>query len=46
MVIGSDGLDALTGLPLAALTASPALVRRATAMLGPDRLDAYARPTG
>ncbi|WP_296524874.1 bifunctional diaminohydroxyphosphoribosylaminopyrimidine deaminase/5-amino-6-(5-phosphoribosylamino)uracil reductase RibD [Rhodoplanes sp.] len=45
-VIGPDGIDALAGLPLAALTAAPSLVLRETVMLGPDRLDAYARPSG
>lgn len=41
--IGPDGVDALDGLPLTALTASPALVLHETAVLGPDRLDGYAR---
>ncbi|MFD2183075.1 bifunctional diaminohydroxyphosphoribosylaminopyrimidine deaminase/5-amino-6-(5-phosphoribosylamino)uracil reductase RibD [Rhodoplanes azumiensis] len=42
-VIGPDGVDPLEGLSLTALTAGPALALQATEMLGPDRLDAYAR---
>ncbi|MDC7786480.1 bifunctional diaminohydroxyphosphoribosylaminopyrimidine deaminase/5-amino-6-(5-phosphoribosylamino)uracil reductase RibD [Rhodoplanes sp. TEM] len=41
--IGPDGLDPLEGLPLAALTGGPALALRATARLGPDRIDTYGR---
>ncbi|MFL9826898.1 bifunctional diaminohydroxyphosphoribosylaminopyrimidine deaminase/5-amino-6-(5-phosphoribosylamino)uracil reductase RibD [Rhodoplanes sp. SY1] len=42
-VIGPDGIDPLEGVSLAALTAGRALTLQATAMLGPDRLDAYVR---
>jgi diaminohydroxyphosphoribosylaminopyrimidine deaminase/5-amino-6-(5-phosphoribosylamino)uracil reductase len=41
--IGSDGVDALEGLPLGALTHSPRLRLRDSEMLGPDRVEYYER---
>jgi diaminohydroxyphosphoribosylaminopyrimidine deaminase/5-amino-6-(5-phosphoribosylamino)uracil reductase len=41
--IGTDGIDALEGLPLAALTDSPALKMAASENIGPDRLDLFER---
>ncbi|NVN86509.1 MAG: bifunctional diaminohydroxyphosphoribosylaminopyrimidine deaminase/5-amino-6-(5-phosphoribosylamino)uracil reductase RibD [Rhodopseudomonas sp.] len=41
--IGEGGVDALEGLPLAAITASPALKFHASETLGPDTLTIYGR---
>jgi diaminohydroxyphosphoribosylaminopyrimidine deaminase/5-amino-6-(5-phosphoribosylamino)uracil reductase len=41
--IGDDGIDALEGLPLAALTASDTLRKTGEAAFGSDRLDTYER---
>ena len=41
--IGSDAIDALEGLPLAALTQSARLVSRASEPLGPDVMDVFER---
>ncbi|WP_244601589.1 MULTISPECIES: bifunctional diaminohydroxyphosphoribosylaminopyrimidine deaminase/5-amino-6-(5-phosphoribosylamino)uracil reductase RibD [Rhodoplanes] len=43
VTIGADGIDPLADLPLAALTASPALVQHGSEILGPDRLVRYER---
>ena len=43
LVIGADGVPALEGLPLSALTQSPRLGLRATEQLGEDRLAHYER---
>ncbi|MPZ41595.1 MAG: bifunctional diaminohydroxyphosphoribosylaminopyrimidine deaminase/5-amino-6-(5-phosphoribosylamino)uracil reductase RibD [Rhizobiales bacterium] len=43
-VIGSDGIDALEGLPLDALTASRRLVMTGIAMAGADTISRFARP--
>jgi len=42
-VIGADGIDALEGLPLSALTASPHLVSRGIEAIGEDSLESYER---
>jgi diaminohydroxyphosphoribosylaminopyrimidine deaminase/5-amino-6-(5-phosphoribosylamino)uracil reductase len=41
--IGSDGVDALEGLPLVTLTNSPRLAMRGGESLGPDRLELFER---
>jgi len=41
--IGADGLDALDGMPLTAITASPRFVLRNSEKVGYDRLDIYER---
>jgi len=41
--IGDDGIDALEGMPLEALTASDTLRKTGEAAFGPDRLDIYER---
>jgi diaminohydroxyphosphoribosylaminopyrimidine deaminase / 5-amino-6-(5-phosphoribosylamino)uracil reductase len=41
--IGPDGIDALEGLPLAALTASPRLSMKGTEMAGADTVERFAR---
>jgi diaminohydroxyphosphoribosylaminopyrimidine deaminase / 5-amino-6-(5-phosphoribosylamino)uracil reductase len=41
--IGADGIDALEGLPLAALTASPRLKRAGQDKLGADTIERYER---
>jgi diaminohydroxyphosphoribosylaminopyrimidine deaminase / 5-amino-6-(5-phosphoribosylamino)uracil reductase len=43
MTIGPDGLDALKGMPLSALTRSPRFQCADSEMLGPDRLDTFVR---
>ena len=42
-VVGADGIDALEGLPLEALTASPRLQRVQSEALGADTWDVYER---
>ena len=42
--IGADGIDALEGLPLAGLTASPPLVMKGTEEAGADTVERFARP--
>ena len=42
--IGADGIDALDGLPLSALTQSPQLRRLASESLGDDTLETFERP--
>jgi diaminohydroxyphosphoribosylaminopyrimidine deaminase/5-amino-6-(5-phosphoribosylamino)uracil reductase len=42
-VIGADGIDALEGMPLSALTASPRLVSRGIEAIGVDSLERYER---
>ncbi len=42
--IGADGIDALDGLPLSALTNSPQLRRLASESVGDDTLEQLARP--
>lgn len=44
--IGPGGIDAIEGLPLAALTASPRLVQTATDRAGDDVIESFARPVG
>ena len=41
--IGGDGIDALEGLPLTALTRAPGLRLVATEQIGPDTLETYER---
>ncbi len=41
--IGADGIDALDGLPLAALTRSQALAAQAVETIGPDRVETFRR---
>jgi diaminohydroxyphosphoribosylaminopyrimidine deaminase/5-amino-6-(5-phosphoribosylamino)uracil reductase len=41
--IGADGIEALSGLPLEALTGSPRLKLRASEVLGSDRAEFYER---
>jgi diaminohydroxyphosphoribosylaminopyrimidine deaminase/5-amino-6-(5-phosphoribosylamino)uracil reductase len=41
--LGSDGIDALEGLPLTALTSSPRLAMHGEESLGADRLELYER---
>ena len=41
--IGPDGIDALEGLPLAALTASPRLSMKGTEMAGTDTVERFGR---
>jgi diaminohydroxyphosphoribosylaminopyrimidine deaminase / 5-amino-6-(5-phosphoribosylamino)uracil reductase len=41
--IGPDGIDALEGLPLDALTASPRLVMKGTEMAGADTIERFGR---
>jgi len=43
ITIGSDGVDALDGLPLGALTASPNLILSGVETVGADRLERYER---
>ncbi|MEZ5787484.1 MAG: bifunctional diaminohydroxyphosphoribosylaminopyrimidine deaminase/5-amino-6-(5-phosphoribosylamino)uracil reductase RibD [Xanthobacteraceae bacterium] len=43
--IGPDGVDALEGLPLTALTRSPVFAARATENLGQDRVETFFRRT-
>ena len=42
-IVGADGIDALAGMPLAALTQAPLLRRVMTELLGPDRCDVFER---
>jgi diaminohydroxyphosphoribosylaminopyrimidine deaminase / 5-amino-6-(5-phosphoribosylamino)uracil reductase len=42
-VIGSSGIDALEGLPLSAVTASPRFVSRGVEAVGEDRLETFER---
>jgi diaminohydroxyphosphoribosylaminopyrimidine deaminase / 5-amino-6-(5-phosphoribosylamino)uracil reductase len=42
-VVGADGIDALTGLPLTALTQSPRLTRVQSEAVGADRCDVFER---
>ncbi len=42
-MVGPDGVAALDGMPLTALTQSPDLQVRASEMVGPDRLTIYTR---
>ena len=42
-VVGADGLDALEGLPLAALTQSPRFVRIGSEAVGEDRCEIFER---
>jgi diaminohydroxyphosphoribosylaminopyrimidine deaminase/5-amino-6-(5-phosphoribosylamino)uracil reductase len=42
-IIGADGIDALEGLPLSALTASPRLPSRGIEAIGEDSLESYER---
>jgi diaminohydroxyphosphoribosylaminopyrimidine deaminase/5-amino-6-(5-phosphoribosylamino)uracil reductase len=44
--IGPSGIDALEGLPLAAITASPRLAKAATETAGSDTMTCFARPPG
>jgi diaminohydroxyphosphoribosylaminopyrimidine deaminase/5-amino-6-(5-phosphoribosylamino)uracil reductase len=41
--IGADGIDALEGMPLAALTQSPRFIGRATERVGADTMTAFER---
>ena len=41
--IGTEGIDALEGMPLTALTQSPRLRLRASEIYGPDRADFFER---
>jgi diaminohydroxyphosphoribosylaminopyrimidine deaminase/5-amino-6-(5-phosphoribosylamino)uracil reductase len=41
--IGPDGIDALAGMPLDALTTSPRLKRVGQDKLGPDTIETYGR---
>jgi diaminohydroxyphosphoribosylaminopyrimidine deaminase/5-amino-6-(5-phosphoribosylamino)uracil reductase len=41
--IGPDGIDALEGLPLSALTASPRVVMKGTETVGADTLERFGR---
>jgi diaminohydroxyphosphoribosylaminopyrimidine deaminase/5-amino-6-(5-phosphoribosylamino)uracil reductase len=43
VTIGADGIDALEGLPLSALTASPRLISRGVEVVGEDRLETFER---
>jgi diaminohydroxyphosphoribosylaminopyrimidine deaminase/5-amino-6-(5-phosphoribosylamino)uracil reductase len=43
--IGADGIDALDGLPLTALTQSKALAARGLETIGPDRVETFSRPS-
>lgn len=43
--IGADGIDALEGLPLAALTQAGALAARAVELIGQDRVETFFRRT-
>jgi diaminohydroxyphosphoribosylaminopyrimidine deaminase/5-amino-6-(5-phosphoribosylamino)uracil reductase len=43
VTIGADGIDALEGLPLSALTASPRFVSSGIEMVGEDRLETFER---
>lgn len=43
--IGPDGIDALEGLPLTALTSSPVFAVRATEIFGQDRVATFVRRT-
>jgi diaminohydroxyphosphoribosylaminopyrimidine deaminase / 5-amino-6-(5-phosphoribosylamino)uracil reductase len=43
VTIGSNGLDALEGLPLSAVTASPRFVPRGVEAVGEDRLEMFER---
>ena len=42
-VVGADGIDALAGLPLTALTQSPRLTRVRSEAVGADRCDVFER---
>jgi diaminohydroxyphosphoribosylaminopyrimidine deaminase/5-amino-6-(5-phosphoribosylamino)uracil reductase len=42
-VIGPDGIDALDGQPLTALTRSPHLRSRAVETVGPDSIESFER---
>jgi diaminohydroxyphosphoribosylaminopyrimidine deaminase / 5-amino-6-(5-phosphoribosylamino)uracil reductase len=42
-VVGPDGIDALEGLPLTALTRSPSLVGVRSAALGTDSYEIFER---
>jgi diaminohydroxyphosphoribosylaminopyrimidine deaminase / 5-amino-6-(5-phosphoribosylamino)uracil reductase len=42
-VVGADGIDALEGLPLTALTQSPRLVRTGSEAVGEDRCEIFER---
>jgi diaminohydroxyphosphoribosylaminopyrimidine deaminase/5-amino-6-(5-phosphoribosylamino)uracil reductase len=42
--LGADGVDALEGMPLAALTHSARLIRRSVEMVGEDVVETYERP--
>jgi diaminohydroxyphosphoribosylaminopyrimidine deaminase/5-amino-6-(5-phosphoribosylamino)uracil reductase len=43
VAIGADGIDALEGLPLSAVTDSPRLVLRGVEVVGEDRLETFER---
>jgi diaminohydroxyphosphoribosylaminopyrimidine deaminase / 5-amino-6-(5-phosphoribosylamino)uracil reductase len=43
VTIGADGIDALEGLPLSAVTDSPRLISRGIEMVGEDRLETFER---
>jgi diaminohydroxyphosphoribosylaminopyrimidine deaminase/5-amino-6-(5-phosphoribosylamino)uracil reductase len=43
VAIGSSGIDALEGLPLSAVTASPRFVSRGVEVVGEDRLETFER---
>jgi diaminohydroxyphosphoribosylaminopyrimidine deaminase/5-amino-6-(5-phosphoribosylamino)uracil reductase len=43
VAIGAAGIDALEGLPLSAVTASPRLVSRGVEAVGEDRLETFER---
>ncbi|MGZ9052932.1 MAG: hypothetical protein ACXW3N_12235, partial [Rhodoplanes sp.] len=42
--IGADGIDALDGLPLTALTRSKALAAQGIETIAPDRVETFSRP--
>jgi diaminohydroxyphosphoribosylaminopyrimidine deaminase / 5-amino-6-(5-phosphoribosylamino)uracil reductase len=44
--IGADGIDALEGLSLDAVNASPRLVATGSSTVGADRIESFARPAG
>jgi diaminohydroxyphosphoribosylaminopyrimidine deaminase / 5-amino-6-(5-phosphoribosylamino)uracil reductase len=43
VTVGADGIDALEGLPLSALTASPRFVSSGVEVVGEDRLEMFER---
>jgi diaminohydroxyphosphoribosylaminopyrimidine deaminase / 5-amino-6-(5-phosphoribosylamino)uracil reductase len=43
VTIGADGIDALEGLPLSAVTDSPRLISRGIEIVGEDRLETFER---